>query len=167
MAIQLKDGDSSLEYFEDYKVTDLIKSSSSICQVDETSYKLVKNLGGQELDRSTGQGYVMIDPVNQQIYVDKAKAISSSFTAFLVANTLSGISGSYEFKFKITKKLNEAPEFVSDIEDILITVDQREQVESGLGSFTFESPTIKDPEGHALTIDVSGFESITGSSLEI
>ena len=67
----------------------------------------------------------MIDPDSQKIYVDRDKAIASTFSAFLVANTVSGISGSYEFMFKITRKLNEAPYMSDEIQDVLIIVDQR------------------------------------------
>jgi hypothetical protein len=45
----------------------------------------------------------------------------------------------------------------------LIQVNQRDQVETGLETFTFESPEIEDPEGHPISIQVTGHENIAGA----
>ena len=47
------------------------------------------------------------------------------------------------------------PFFVAKIEDIAVLIDQREQVEIGLGLLTFESPNVQDEDGHNVKIVVS------------
>jgi hypothetical protein len=44
ISIELTEDDTENEYINDFKITDLVKSSSGYCPVDEFSYKLVKNL---------------------------------------------------------------------------------------------------------------------------
>jgi hypothetical protein len=95
ISIELTEDDISNEYIQDFKITDLVKSSSGYCPIDEFSYKLVKNSQGDNLDRSTGENYVKIDYDQQRVYVDKAVAISKSFTLLLVATTLGGIYGGF------------------------------------------------------------------------
>ena len=168
IVIELSDEDTSKEFFEDKELSDLLKSSAAFCKVDESSFKLVKNLQSGQLDRKTGQKYVMLDLDRQQLYVDRKTAISSSFSAFLVATTKGGVYGGfYEFRFKISRKENAPPEFDKENESLLIKVDQREQAETGLEKLTYESTKVTDPEGHSIFISVDGVESIKGAQLTI
>ena len=56
---------------------------------------------------------------------NRATAISGTFSAYLMAKTYGGVTGTYQFYFKITKYLNKAPQFVEEISDVLLAVDQR------------------------------------------
>lgn len=97
----------------------------------------------------------MLDLVEGMVYLDRAKATAGTFSNFVKATTVSGISQFHEIVFKITKKLNQSPFFVGDIEDIALVVDQKKQVEIGLSPFTYESPKVKDLEGHNIGITVA------------
>jgi hypothetical protein len=56
--------------------------------------------------------------------VDKAVAISRSFSVFLVATSLGGIYGGFfEIMFKIARKLNETPIFKQLNQNAVITID--------------------------------------------
>lgn len=97
----------------------------------------------------------MLDLDQGMVYLDRAIATEGTFSNFIKATTVSGITHFHEILFKITRKLNQSPFFVGDIEDIALVVDQKEQVEIGLSPFSYESPKVKDPEGHNIGITVS------------
>jgi hypothetical protein len=59
--MELTDENTSKEFFEDKELSELLKSSSAVCPVNESSFKLVKNLQSGLLDRKTGNNYVMLD----------------------------------------------------------------------------------------------------------
>ena len=59
--MELTDENTAKEFFEDKELSELLKSSSAVCPVDESSYQLVKNLQSGLLDRKTGMNYVMLD----------------------------------------------------------------------------------------------------------
>jgi hypothetical protein len=68
-------------------------------------------------------GFVMLDLDQGMVYLDRAKASEGTFSNFIKATTVSGISEFHEIIFKITRKMNESPFFVGDIEEIALVVD--------------------------------------------
>jgi hypothetical protein len=90
----------------------------------------------------------MLDQEGESLYFDRATAVEGTFTNYVKATSTSGIVAFKEFIFKVTRKINLTPFFVGEIEDIALLIDQREQVEIGLGLLTYESPTVKDEDGH-------------------
>ena len=84
----------------------MLETSIAQCNIEEESFELVNQDGGS-LGRTTGKDYVKLDLEKKELYIDKAKAIPSSFSAYLVAETIGGVKGgNYQFMFKITKKVN-------------------------------------------------------------
>ena len=90
----------------------------------------------------------MLDQEGESLYFDRASAVEGTFTNYVKATSTSGIVAFKEFIFKVSRKINLTPFFVGEIEDIALLIDQREQVEIGLGLLTYESPTVKDEDGH-------------------
>lgn len=108
----------------------------------------------------TGVKFLSLE--DELLIFNRKTADQGAFSVFLMAKTLGDVIDNYEFQFKIAKKLNKAPQFVEKVADIVLSVEQKDQVEGNSEVVTFESPKIEDPEGHLISIDISGAESITG-----
>ena len=151
--IELDEEDLSKLYMEGLELSKLFEISSTKCPIE--AYSIFKSKTEQPQDRKSGMGFVMLDLAQGIVYLDRAKATEGTFSNFVKATTVSGIAEFHEIIFKITRKLNQSPFFVEDIEEIALIIDQKEQVEQGLSPFSYESPKVDDLEGHNVGISVS------------